>query len=79
MISNKCTGKRIVRLWSLIERVTAWRIHQCAYVLNLYPRWKSNFSAPRIKPTHPSWIKSWKLMLLLAYFFAMETTKRKLA
>ena len=30
MISNRCTGRRIVRLWSLIDRVTAWRIHQCA-------------------------------------------------
>jgi len=30
-----CTGIRIVRAWSAIERVMAWRIHQVAYVENL--------------------------------------------
>ena len=30
-----CTGMRIVRPLSASERVTAWRIHQVAYVENL--------------------------------------------
>ena len=79
MISNRCTGRRMVLDWSLMERVTAWRIHQCAYVLNLDPRLKSNFSAPRMRPTHPSWMRSWKLIDLFAYRFAIDTTSRKLA
>ena len=32
-----CTGMRIVRAWSAIARVIAWRIHQVAYVENLKP------------------------------------------
>jgi len=31
------TGIRIVRAWSAIARVIAWRIHQWAYVENLKP------------------------------------------
>ena len=33
--STMCTGIRIVRALSAIARVTAWRIHQVAYVENL--------------------------------------------
>ena len=36
--STMCTGIRIVRALSAIARVTAWRIHQVAYVENLKPR-----------------------------------------
>jgi len=32
-----CTGIRIVLALSAMARVTAWRIHQVAYVENLYP------------------------------------------
>jgi hypothetical protein len=35
MVSIMCTGMRMVRAWSAIERVMAWRIHQVAYVENL--------------------------------------------
>ena len=35
MVSTMCTGMRIVRAWSAIARVIAWRIHHVAYVLNL--------------------------------------------
>jgi len=30
-----CTGMRMVRAWSAMERVMAWRIHQMAEVENL--------------------------------------------
>ena len=30
MVSIMCTGMRIVRAWSAIARVIAWRIHQVA-------------------------------------------------
>jgi hypothetical protein len=30
MVSIMCTGMRMVRAWSAIERVIAWRIHQVA-------------------------------------------------
>ena len=33
--STMCTGMRIVRALSAMARVTAWRIHQVAYVENL--------------------------------------------
>jgi hypothetical protein len=48
------TGNRIVLPCSATARVTACRIHQCAYVENLYPSDVSNFSMPLIKPTFPS-------------------------
>ena len=32
-----CTGMRIVRAWSAMARVIAWRIHHVAYVENLKP------------------------------------------
>ncbi|CFE77772.1 Uncharacterised protein [Mycobacterium tuberculosis] len=35
--STRCTGRRMVRLWSAIPRVMAWRIHHVAYVENLNP------------------------------------------
>ena len=30
IVSIMCTGMRMVRAWSAIERVIAWRIHQVA-------------------------------------------------
>ena len=38
MVSTMCTGMRMVRAWSASARLTAWRIHHVAYVLNLNPR-----------------------------------------
>jgi hypothetical protein len=35
IVSIMCTGTRIVRAMSAIERVIAWRIHHVAYVENL--------------------------------------------
>ena len=35
--STMCTGMRMVRAWSAIARVIAWRIHHVAYVENLKP------------------------------------------
>ena len=37
MVSTMCTGMRMVRAWSAMARVMAWRIHQVAYVENLKP------------------------------------------
>ncbi len=34
-LSYMCTGTRIVRPWSAMARVIAWRIHHVAYVENL--------------------------------------------
>ena len=58
MCSTMCTGMRIVRAWSAIERVIAWRIHHVAYVENLKPLEWSNLSTARISPRLPSWIRS---------------------
>src|SRR4029079_9854105 len=44
IVSIMCTGIRMVRAWSAIDRVIAWRIHHVAYVENLYPRRYSNLS-----------------------------------
>ena len=33
--STMCTGMRMVRAWSAMARVMAWRIHHVAYVENL--------------------------------------------
>jgi len=41
---------RIVRAWSAMARVMAWRIHHVAYVENLYPRRHSNLSTAFIRP-----------------------------
>ena len=35
IVSIMWTGMRIVRAWSAIARVIAWRIHHVAYVENL--------------------------------------------
>ena len=35
MVSTMCTGMRMVRAWSAMARVMAWRIHHVAYVENL--------------------------------------------
>ena len=37
IVSTMWTGMRIVRAWSAMARVMAWRIHQVAYVENLNP------------------------------------------
>ena len=72
------TGMRIVRAWSAIARVIAWRIHHVAYVQNLKPRRYSYLSTARIRPVLPSWIRSRKLRPRLRYFLAIETTSRRL-
>ena len=56
--STMCTGMRMVRAWSAIARVIAWRIHHVAYVENLKPLVWSNFSTARISPRLPSWMRS---------------------
>ncbi len=35
IVSTMCTGTRMVRAWSAIALVIAWRIHHVAYVENL--------------------------------------------
>src|SRR5713101_4698697 len=70
---------RIVRAWSAIERVMAWRIHHVAYVENLYPRRYSNFSTAFINPMFPSWIRSRNDRPRFVYFFAIEITRRRFA
>ena len=74
-----CTGIRIVRAWSAIARVMAWRIHHVAYVENLNPFEWSNFSTARIRPRLPSWIRSRNSMPRPTYRLAIETTSRRLA
>mmetsp|Transcript_27257 Transcript_27257/g.92789 ORF Transcript_27257/g.92789 Transcript_27257/m.92789 type:complete len:201 (+) Transcript_27257:245-847(+) len=54
------TGRRIVRLWSAMARMTACLIHHVAYVENLKPFSGSNFSTARVRPKVPSWMTSWK-------------------
>ena len=54
-----------------------WRIHQVAYVENLKPCRQSNFSAARINPKMPSWIRSRSVRSRDWYFFAIETTRRR--
>ena len=56
--STTCTGMRIFRALFATPRCTAWRIHHVAYVENLKPLRQSNFSAARIRPMIPSWIRS---------------------
>ena len=58
-------------------RCTAWRIHHVAYVENLKPFRQSNFSAARISPMIPSWIRSSSVRPWPWYFFAIETTRRR--
>ena len=79
MVSIMCTGMRIVLAWSAMERVMAWRIHQVAYVENLYPRRYSNLSTAFMRPILPSCIRSRNSSPRLVYFFAMEMTRRRLA
>src|SRR5436305_13888685 len=62
-----------------MERVIAWRIHQVAYVENLYPRRYSNFSTAFINPMFPSWIRSRNDNPRLVYFLAIEMTSRRFA
>ncbi len=77
--SIMCTGTRMVRAWSEMERVMACRIHQVAYVENLYPLRYSNFSTALMSPMLPSCTRSKKCRPRLVYFFAMLTTRRRLA
>ena len=79
MVSIMCTGMRMVRAWSAMARVMAWRIHHVAYVENLYPRRHSNLSTAFIRPMLPSWIRSRNCRPRLVYFLAMDTTRRRLA
>jgi len=79
IVSIIWTGILMVRAWSAIALVMAWRIHQVAYVLNLYPRRYSNLSTAFIRPIFPSWIRSRNCRPLLVYFFAILTTNLKLA
>ncbi len=58
IVSIMWTGMRIVRAWSAIARVIAWRIHHVAYVENLYPRRHSNLSTAFMRPMFPSWMRS---------------------
>src|SRR5579875_187164 len=62
-----------------MERVIAWRIHQVASVLHLYPRRYSNLSTAFISPILPSWIRSRNCRPRLVYFLAIEMTRRRLA
>ena len=71
------TGIRIVRAWSAIARVIAWRIHQVAYVENLKPRRYSYLSTARIRPVLPSWMRSRNDRPRLRYFLAIDTTSRR--
>jgi hypothetical protein len=73
------TGMRIVAAWSAMARVIACRIHHVAYVENLKPFSKSNFSTARMRPMLPSWMRSRKDMPRPMYFFAIDTTSRRLA
>ena len=57
-VSTMWTGMRIVREWSAIARVIAWRIHQVAYVENLKPRRYWNRSTAFMSPMLPSWTRS---------------------
>ena len=45
---------------------------------NLKPRRQSNFSAARINPKMPSWIRSSRVRSRDWYFFAIEMTSRRL-
>ena len=79
IVSTMWTGMRIVRAWSAMARVMAWRIHHVAYVENLKPFSKSNFSTARIRPMLPSWMRSRNDIPRPMYFFAIDTTNRRLA
>src|ERR1044072_8470479 len=79
MVSIMCTGMRMVRAWSAIERVMAWRIHHVAYVENLEPRRYSNLSTAFMRPMLPSWIRSRNCKPRFVYFLAMEMTRRRFA
>ena len=50
--STAWIGRRIVRPASARPRWTAWRIHQVAYVENLWPRRQSKRSTARIEAEH---------------------------
>ncbi len=71
-------GTRIVRALFSIPRWIAWRIQYVAYVENLKPRRQSNFSAARIRPKMPSWMRSSSGSSFWGYFFAIETTSARL-
>ena len=72
---QSCTGIRIVRAWSAIERVIAWRIHQ-VYVENLYPLAVFKFFESLSWAPFPSWIRSRKESPWFVYFSATEMTRR---
>src|SRR5260370_19220042 len=55
-----------------------WRIHHTAYEMNLIPLVSSNLWAARISPRLPSLMRSESDTPWFWYFFATETTKRRL-
>ena len=67
----------MVRPLFAIDRCTAWRIHQVAYVENLRSRRQSNFSTARFSPSTPSWIRSRKGTPCPRYCLAIDTTSRR--
>src|SRR5206468_4939227 len=79
MVSIMCTGMRIVRAWSAMALVIAWRIHHVAYVENLYPRRYSNLSTAFMRPMLPSWMRSRNWRPRFVYFLAIEMTNLRLA
>ena len=57
IVSTMCTGMRIVRAWSAMARVMAWRIHHVAYVENLNPS-EVELLHRADQAELPSWIRS---------------------
>jgi DNA-directed RNA polymerase subunit RPC12/RpoP len=53
MTSPTCTGMRMAREWSATARLTAWRIHQVAYVRVVCPNCGSDRLIPLSFP--PPW------------------------
>src|SRR5260221_519988 len=66
-------------LADFFQRMIGWRMHQVAYVENLWPRRYSNLSTAFIRPMLPSWIRSGNCSPRLVYFFAIEMTRRRFA
>ena len=60
-----------------MPRWIAWRIQYVAYVENLKPRRQSNFSAARMSPKMPSWMRSSSGSSFCGYFLAIDTTSAR--
>src|SRR5919199_3305621 len=76
--STTWAGRRTVRAWSAMARVTACLIHQVAYVEKRLPISGSNFSTALMSPAFPSWMRSSKGTPRPRYFLAIEITSRRL-